>query len=681
MSLLSFVITISAALFDRAIFTPNKLNQIISGNSKGYSAMEKEILSARTKTIVPSNLYQTGITVKISGVEFRNIKGSLISYDGSTIKKDDDVRAEDNYITFVSSVHRETPTSTVEELYIDSPSRFVYHPIRNSKFDVPVYYEVKNPRDPSNPARLLQAFKKLRARYLRAPVSNLQNTAIYTPFVDEYVVMVDNSTLTESNFDYLDEAVDSADSSFTGTVKMPIPDYQTDPQKYLDSIDKSYATDATTLNSSGHIGKQKNTFSNTQADKNNVVHVIGLPILKIIKSDSTSEDVLLAHYDYNLLISQSNTAAEKNKYYSLYDLTKANLTKYSGANAIVKPDNSVYSLEWGKSDVRKITGISNDEVSETVMKVSKGYLPKLTYKISESVFSDEGIPLSTTETTMDAPYARKSYGHSAYYASLNSIAEFSAKEDKYTFFVKINLENYNEFGEKKSEISPVTLLLSNWNRTTGQVKPGPNGGFAIFADKDGELYINSTADNKKINYNIKTAPSLYKDKAGAFKFNKLGYINQMPTTKRDDRENFLIMAFTIEKSGRNNKLINMYVLESEKYDVTEGGKTNSYIRTKVKHLGLFKINSFSDNSKFEFGGPLSKGISGTSQIDMTDPMAGRGFVEVSDMILYKGNLKAERLNNSNYLEYTMEYLYRKYLTENERKAGKYDNYLVDKYKP
>ena len=257
MSLLSFVIMMASLLFDRAIHVSPKLRDVITNSSKSYSEFENMIYKLRKGSASFSTLTEfRGLDIKISGVEIKDVRGHLISYDGTKVKLDGDVSIDHQLFTFVGNGHRESPTVKMKNSLITTTSvgnRFRFFPVSSGNVSVVYRHESESGAN----------LKKIRSRSLKSTVASNPGNFLHAPYVD--AVEIPNTlgrtflysgvnSPDESGFEYVGEADDGNDNANTSNGSFVIKGYADNKQEYFDAIDKTFAVGGFTLNKNGHIG-------------------------------------------------------------------------------------------------------------------------------------------------------------------------------------------------------------------------------------------------------------------------------------------------------------------------------------------------------------------------------------------------------------------------------------------
>lgn len=663
MGLLVFIFLLSSALFDRAIQGTPKLRETITKNSETLSKMEEGIIDVKeayryNQTAVkdpkkkPKNYDKivgknptTGatengapLTVNLNNVfnitppgggaaiSVNTIKGYFVSMDSNTNTiVYNNPKVTDRAFTFISTGYKESPTASIEKMYIDENSRFFYLPtdymITGTPTSVRVNYNIKQD---GNQDKLQVS----RLRFLVSPIDF--NNHIYSNFHDGYTDNKFFFTVTPSSFGFIGAEKDSnSKSSVSQSYNIPI--YAGNKSEYINAIDRDFAAEATTLNLNGHTGAKSSTFANQDSSKQNVIHYIGLPFLSNL-------DV---HMDPNLVISQSRS--DRNKYYSLFDMANKDATSYGSA---MTQNGTRYNFTWGNNDIRNFLDLGARR-SGSIM-VPNAFMEEIVAKDSEDI--DKKIPDVT-----------KSYGNTLYYNmkdGANSITFPANGSRNKTVFIKFNARNYYD-RYKNSEKFPYALLSYNYDYNTGDIVGGQNMGFLLFVDSDGK--IKSALFNRSGNPIITDIGNiadtkLYTDERGKFEFDSLTYDHKI-NTKRDERQDFNIIA--IDKLG--NRII-VYMLYR---------KSDNSIKTETKKI--FEGDITDNRNIFTFGQSVKLLKNSTGAIDTMLNSNVEPVLEIADILVYSGSFNENSRNN------VMDYLYRKYLTVNERTNGKFDEWYTNQY--
>jgi len=509
---------------------------------------------------------------------------------------------------------------------IDSNGRFFYLPKTSIPSETPTSVRVDyNIKQDGNETKLQLS----RLRFLISPVNF--NNNIYSSFHDGYVKNLFPFTVSPDSFGFIGKEKDSNSKSSVSQT-YDIPTYASNKEGYINTIDRDFAAEATTFNLNGHTGAKNSTFANQNTSKQNVLHYIGLPFISHL-------DV---HIDPNLAIAKSRS--EANKYYSLFDSDNNTDTQY--ANVMTK-NGTDYNFTWGNNDVRNFLGVGT-RVSGSIV-VPGGFM--------------RGINTQDTEgVTKNIPDVTKSYGNTLYYKMANNVNSITfpggGSGDK-TIFIKFNASNYyDKFGN--SEKFPYTLLSYNYDYNTGDLVAGENQGFLLFVDSDGMMKsaIFNRGGNPVINSisNISNT-KLYTSEDGKFNFDSIEY-NKKIDTKRDEREDFNIVA--IDKRGGT---VNFHLL------YRKSGATT--LSTEVKKI--FTTNMSDMSRTFTFGQSVKLLKNSTGAIDNMLNSNVEPVLEIADILAYSTSFSNDDIAN------TMNYLYRRYLTLNERTAGKFDKWYLSKY--
>jgi hypothetical protein len=663
MALLVFVFLFSAALFDRAIQGTPKLRNTITKNSEALSKMEDGIIDVKEAYIYnqkavknpadkPKNYDKieglntaTGqpekgapISVNVSGIfnitppngganiSVGSIKGYFVSMDSKTntiVYNNPNVT--DTTFTFISTGYKESPTATIDTMSIDANRRFFYLP----KVSIPsvtpkslrVDYTIKQD---GNQTKLQLS----RLRFLISPIDF--NSNIYSYFHDGYNSNQYLFTVTPDTFGFIGKEQDS-DSKTSGSATYNIPTYASNKKEYINVIDRDFAAEGMTLNLNGRTGTKNTTFVNQNTSRQNVIHYMGLPFT----------DYLDTHLDPNLAIARSRT--NPNRYYSLFDTDNKADTDYGNA---MSQSETKYNFTWGNNDIRNFLGIGT--------KVS-GHITV------PNAFMEEIDATDNNGVDKKIPDVTKAYGNTLYYKmtnSTNSITFPGKGNGNKTIFIKFNARNYYE-RYRNSEKFPYTLLSYNYDYNTGGLVAGENQGFLLFVDSDGMIKsaIFNRSGNPVIN-NISNIneTKLYTD--NGYKFETINNDHKIDG-KRDGREDFNIIA--IDKRGTT---VNVHLLYK-----TAG----STIKTNVRKI--FTTNISDMTKTFTFGQSVKYLKNSTGAIDTVLNSNVEPVLEIADIYSY-------------YTAYTdkdlagiMNYLYRRYLTSNERgeEGGKFDEWFLSNY--
>jgi|GEM_PF-894871 hypothetical protein len=663
MALLVFVFLFSAALFDQAIQGTPKLRNTITKNSEALSKMEDGIIDVKEAYIYnqravknpadkPKNYDKieglntaTGqpekgapISVNVSGIfnitppngganiSVGSIKGYFVSIDSkSAALVYNNPNVTDTTFTFISTGYKESPTASIDTMSIDTNRRFFYLPKTAIPSVTPkslrVDYTIKQDGNQSK-------LQLSRLRFLISPIDFYSN--IYSYFHDGYGSENLLFTVTPDTFGFIGKEQDS-DSKTGGSVTYNIPTYASNKKEYINIIDRDFAAEGTTLNLNGRTGAKNSTFANQNTSRQSVIHYMGLPFT----------DYLDTHLDPNLAIARSKS--NSNKYYSLFDTANKDDTNYGNA---MSQNGTKYNFTWGNNDIRNFLGIGS--------KVS-GHITV------PNAFMEEVTATDNNGVEKKIPDVTKAYGNTLYYKmtnSTNSITFPGKGNGNKTIFIKFNARNYYERYEN-SEKFPYTLLSYNYDYNTGDLVAGENQGFLLFVDSDGMIKsaIFNRSGNPVIN-NISNIndTKLYTD--GGYKFEILNNDHNIDG-KRDGREDFNIMA--IDKRGGT---INVHLLYK-----TAG----STLKTNVKKIFTTNISDMSKT--FTFGQSVKLLKNSTGAIDTVLNSNVEPVLEIADIYSY-------------YTAYTdkdlagiMNYLYRRYLTSNERgeEGGKFDEWFLSNY--
>lgn len=667
-ALLSVIIMMSSTLYDSAIKVVPSLRDITNKNEKSVSIIENESQKAK----IFSDVYReykngTGLTdsileklglkdtyvyprelkfisdvtgsnsLKIGDKIIQNIKGYYISASNGKFDGFNKVSSESSIFAIKGLGSLPPKVTNINGFYINNPaSKYIFLEEITGKKSYDVKYSVGLDGKKED-----DVFYRLASRQLISPVSD--ESIIYTPYID---VMPNSgiSSLTEDMFEMQDSFKSEGRD---GKITYSVPPKE---KEELDIIDRTFAATAVTQNTNGFEGSTVKTFSDEKG--RSYVHFVGLPYPKD----------LLAYYDANLALSKSRY---DNKYYSVFDDRSDSKEAMIYSDLMLDLSGDRYLFGWKDSiDTRKMTGLSDESPQGITM--PKGFLKKRDVLIT-SKDRQEKIPV---------PNASKPYGNSIYYdmSGGNNIKLNADKNGEY-FIIKFNTKNYNrEYNGKSADQSsfPFVILSHNLNLENGEPIKKEYIGLAIYADKDGNLReytvkqewtgrgYEMKSNNKDLNYNI-YSKSPYKNNT-EYKFDTLEKMGKEIKDRRDGREDYIIMGIYISKDS-TKALAEMYFLESV------DGNT---IRTTTKdfeHRNHTYNNLDPDNSEFIFGGEISNAVNGA-----IDAYSGvQPVMEISDVLYY---YNFDRFKT----KHTMNYLYRKFLTENERgDGGKYDQFYLNNY--
>lgn len=663
MGLLVFVFMLSSALFDRAIQGTPKLRNTITKNSETLSKMEDGIIDVKeayrynqSAVKIPSNKPKnydkidgfntvTGqaekgapVNVNVSGefsirppaggasIPVNNIKGYFVSMESknNTIVYNNP-KADDNAFTFISTGYKESPTASIEAMSIDSVGRFFYLPKNSIPSGTPtsvkVDYNIKQDGNQNN-------LQLSRLRFLISPISF--NNNIYSSFHDGYSKNLFPFTVSPDSFGFIDKEYDS-NSNTTATATYSVPTYSSNKEAYINTIDRDFAAEGVTFNLNGHTGAKNSTFANQNTSKQDALHYIGLPFI----------DNLDAHIDPNLAIARSNS--EANKYYSLFDKDNNGNTSYGTS---MTQNGTTYNFTWGNNDIRNFLGIAS-RVSGSIV-VPDGSMQEIVAKDTEGV--EKKIPDVT-----------KPYGNTLYYKmtnSTNSIAFPGGGAGDKTIFIKFNARNYYDRFATPQKF-PYALLSYNFDYNTGDMVSGENQGFLLFVNSDGKIkaaLFNRGGNPVITDVGDITGTKLYTDEDGKFKFDSLDYDKKV-STKRDEREDFNIIA--IDKRGGTVYVHLLYRNSEDK------------IRTNVRRIFTTNISDMSKT--FTFGQSVKLLKNSTGAIDNMLNSNVEPVLEIADIVAYSTSF------NDKDIAHIMNYLYRRYLTQNERTNGKFDEWYLANY--
>lgn len=665
-TLLSFVIMMSNAFFS-GVLKQNKTNRkVITNNSDISSFMEERIVSLRKissyhmasdsekkKLGKPEKYDEAKEPLEIKEkFEFKgnnireSVKGYFVSVNSSYNDAEEEyenltyrynnLSKDDDYVTFVAYGKYETSLSSIKDLSLEGVKNFMYHPLDVDEIDVKVKYEVVDAKKKNDKvfhaARITPYISKSSSEdMIYRPISSVRDfsTIIFSP---------------------AKEAIDSKEKEKETISVLKLKNYQENKKEYLKYVDSTIAADAFTLNKNGKVSlTTKNTFENDKLEKK-FLHLISLPY----------KENLSAFYDYNLCIAKSN---DNKEYISLFDENKKDSTSYGG---LFYKDNDVYKFVFnknGKIDVRKLLNLDGNVSNEIELKQS--------FVINKK----------ESDSSSEYPYVVKSYGNTMYFEKQIATLKPSGKR---TLFLKFNNENYNNEKENKNEAKPFVLLSNNIDLEKGefQNKAIGNGGFLVYVDKDNKLkYINWGYEEKTINKMKVILPkilkneelinlddtNLYTSSNRGYEFSSLAYDKSTKnlTKKRDGREKFNIVAISLDKNCSDLKI-----------SVLKRKKDEKNLQTENMALNNFKLENLNYDNKIILGGVLEKDF----YIENNPKINNQGNscnIEVSDILMYDEDLSVKKQGTSSKMNLILDYLYRKYLTESERRD--FDEYFVNKY--
>lgn len=663
MGLLVFVFMLSSSLFDRAIQGTPKLRNTISKNSETLSKMEDGIIDVKeayrynqSSPKIPANKPKnydkingfnitTGhaekgapIKLNVSGsfnitppaggsrIAVNTIKGYFVSMesDTNTIVYNNP-NTTDRTFTFVSTGYKESPTASIDKMSVNSSGRFFYLPRAGVPGTTPtsvrVDYSIKQD---GNETKLQVS----RLRFLISPIDF--NNNIYSSFHDGYDKNIFPFTVSPDTFGFIGKELDSP-SKTSITQNYSIPTYAANKSSYIDTIDRDFAAEALTLNLNGRTGAKNTTFSNEEVNRQNTIHYIGLPLISRL-------DV---HIDPNLALSKS--LSQRNKYYSLFDKDNKDDTQYASS---MNKTGTKYDFTWGNNDIRNFLGIgSRVSGSMTV----------------PNAFSEEIIIRDTEGVEKKIPDVTKPYGNTLYYKmtnNSNSITFPGGGSGDKTIFIKFNARNYfDRFATPQKY--PYALLSYNFDYTTGDMVSGENQGFLLFVNSDGKIkaaLFNRGGNPVITDVGDISDTKLYTSEDGKFNFDSLSYDKKIDT-KRDEREDFNIIA--IDKRG-GTVYVHLLYRNSE-----------STLSTRVNRIFTTNISDMSKSFTFGQSVKLLKNSTGAIETMLNSNV--EPILEIADIIAYSTSFHDKDIAN------IMNYLYRKYLTLNERTTGKFDEWYLANY--
>lgn len=457
--------------------------------------------------------------------------------------------------------------------------------------------------------------KAVRSRASVSPVDN--GNVIYPPYVDEswskYL-----PTLSPDTYALLGDTDNEDESKNNKYFDILNISYTSDKKQFLHSIDKSYTAYANTLNETGYAGVSKSSLMNeNEVHQQNTVHVIGLPLGKPS-----------AMYDHNFLVSKDIN--KNNIFYSLFDKHNYSNTQY---NYLITEDNDRYNIKWDV-DTLKLIGYSS---SDTI-KMPNGYSNKI---------------IKYSQTIADA---QKSYGYTLYYDMNTQDNSINILPNK-TYFIKYNINNYTHIKTGNLDNQKAYVLAShNINFETGKRASNSGNGFAIYVDNLGnlkkytitEVRGNEVYNVESLGYNMNDN-NLYTDEKDKYEFSILEYEHKNDK-KRDGRQDFNIISLNIKNSTLNISILKRKLGLDKK------------LETEIKNISTSIDNGYN----IYFGTQIN-----TVQTDTDVIKVDNTPTEISDVIVYEG------IKNANEIGMTMDYLYRKYLTESER--DNFDKFFIRRY--
>lgn len=650
MAMLAIVIVLSSSIFNSNLASIKTGRRLLESKSNNGSVMESNIIKARsyagyylsdfkgvTDGILKPDGYDSNLPHKytlsqpivfsdgsksitrteITGY-YLSVKNGVISYNS--------LSPEDNFATFIGVGHKPSPTSEVSSLYLDPASgshnkNFAFHPMtlaNNMKFS----YAVNNVSD---------SFSRLRVTYLRSQNDNQALAKIYPAYAktlattSEYVSFLSTEDLKKDS--------DHSKSFYKA------PKYKDNKAQYLNDIDKSYVVSGVTLNKNGKVGHALTSLDHPDSSKAYMRHLIGLPYI----------DHLAGFYDHNLLIDKDNG-------YSIFNLDK-NSDK-------IKVAGNTYEYDWQGKDVRDVLNLPGKGTnSASQIHLSKG----LAYPVK--IMEDD------IEKTV--PNIQKSFGNSLFYSLDDGLAKVATRNNV-TVIAKVDLDVNQEKGLGNI---PVSLLSFNYDPTTGQEIDGAMGAFSIVLDQANIVHLDLVTKDTNVRslYSHTDYPSIANDNlySGDAKF-------QFDTLTNDTRKNMHIFAFTISDVGGR--------YDVEMFHLKRKANVNS-LQTDFVRLLSFSLMNTPDLGQLEFFKPAHEYADGEKVVDDVDPTIilvpptiktytnakNGGLVEVTDLLVYHEVFSQKNYGSSNYLNLIMDYLYRKTLTDNERKAGAFDSFFAGKY--
>lgn len=649
-SLLSFVLIMSSAIFDNIIKQNLSHRQGLTKNSQQLSLFDDSTLKAReyasyyadqaygSKEIMMPNNYQEPQIYNIdggfdfSGIKINSVKGYFVSLLDNKVEINK-VSQGDSLVSFVGIGHVLSNTSLVSDMWVNSANSFIWYPLDVNRNILHFGYSIDDTS---------KNFSAMRTSAMVSKIYNQEDHILYTPYYKDNMKLGDYDNLKK------DEEPKDNPSKYSDNEKLfDIKSYSDDEKSYLEFTDRSLVASGFTINANGRISSIKSTLDNID-DNKSFVHLVSLPYKKN----------LFGYYDYNLAIAKST---DGKKYYSLFDTTNKDNTQY-GNKFIKDSDKYKFNFDTGtKNDVRDLLELDGDKTVLTELNNSDGFVPEKEYN------KEDG-------SVGKIPYVKKSYGNTIYYS--DKIFNITPKlGTKYTIFMKLNLENYNNEFNKKNELSPAVLLSNNVDLTSGNLAKLENdAGFVVYLEKDGKVKFKNykcmkasgKLETKLVKdeeiYDLKNA-NLYTDDNNKL-FDTLSYIDSAGTKKRDGRVGFNIIAITLEKtaSGYN---CTFNILQRDNYDDTK-------LATKIISKNL-SIDAGKYANSMDFGAFAKADIAdlGMTRAENDDA------IELSDLLIYKEDLSVNSQGTRNKLSLVADYLYRKYLTTGER--SNFDEYFITKY--
>ena len=683
MVFISFVIVMSSALFDKAIYSDRQIRQTVVENTSVFSDMDSFLSETKNYIIFykmkesgksdadikayakKNNLEETYNnyisynknsrdiekinlpTMRIGKYEVKKVDGYYISIDNQGRRKLNSLDIDDKLFTFVGATHESNTTSSIDKLYFTG-NYFDFLELGKGG-NINLAYSILS--DSSK-----NLFSKIRFRLLKSEVENDTEKRINTIFSKGVSIHDSDFSSAVSSVDIAD--VEDKSPSNTHIFKLK----NNNLHDYLKIIDRTFIAEANTLNKNGFVGSLVSTLSSAEKDKSKFKYYIGIFAL----------DKLYAMYSYDLAVSKNN---DDN---TIETLLRENDTKFKDCVKIERTDvaGNSRAFDWKKYDVRNFLGISNTELSDKI-KISNGY--------QRDRFGQE-------DENKYAITERKSYGSTMYHNIKEPILTINDSNYSKFIIMKMNLNNYNNYLRKKSRLTPIQLLSINYDTEKNEQIGGQNGsntkGAFSISLLDGKLYANKIVSQdtgrsnykndytmKYLNYDILEATNLYTDSAN-FKFDALDYFtfkdyeNQIGTPdsvddnigatmkkSRDGRENFIILGILLKQNA--NKLdyeiysLNRFTTETDGRNlytqrINKGDINSSEI--PIDKIEIGKHVKLMQNPNISSGAKNSRDYNKNNIKDV---------VEVSDIMIFN----TENVDKD--MKANMWLLYRRYLTKRE----------------
>lgn len=659
-ALLTFIIVVSSSLYDRAFKITPELRKSTTNIVKASSLIENNIQMARdfsylyiehkdNKDGIPDEILEKQgykktdykepeklrfrssdgeNIIKIGNKPIKDIKGYYLSVKGDEFEGINNISSDNTLFTIIGLGSFPPEISRIGEFFIKQPSqKYMYLEKLGEQYQVGYNLEEKNKK----------IFHMIAARGLISPIS--LNNVICLPYVDTLPYGMPG-ILSDTSFALAGKEVKSKNPN-------GILNFNTKPEEISvkeDLSGRTIAATAKTQNKNGLESVSKNTLSDEKG--RTYIHCVGLPVT----------DNILGYYDANLAVSKGTN---DNKYYSVFDENNQASMEYR--DLLQSAKDGKYPFEWQRGiDVRKMTGLGSE--SSQYIEMPTGFL--------QQVERNVGIEGDKKEKKL-VPNANKAYGNSIYYNTKDNPLKLEGKNGWRTFIIKYNTKNYNrEFKDIATENAsfPYALISHNLDLKTGLPVNRSRRGFAIYADKDGNLYkyniiieevptdegvkYEHHVKNDSLNYNI-FDQNLYND--DKFKFDTL--YNEKPVDGiRDGREDYNMVAIKIFKSGSS---FGVYVYKIEK-SLSSDEKISlgaSLIFNTLELQGCDEINNV-----FRLMEPIDSiviDIDGNKeQFEIYE--GTELVVEISDALYYDMDLDTGKINE------VANYLYKKFLTARER---------------